>query len=657
MATNIYRVTAAMASQILPLRGDMAATLDFVPPDGYYFQFDIDEAGSYVISSNSAPIRGFDGVKRPTLTISGDIGIFAKVRYDKTQQCWKVSGTNIVGNGSGEGGGGAGTPGAAATIQIGTVTSGQTAQVTNSGTPNAAVLDIVLPKGDKGDPGTDGVDGVNAVVPPGGNTGDVLTKAGTADGAVTWAPPPAGSGGGTGTGSSPERAISADSSGNLIITKALGLNYRCKLTADIALLVDPTGFVAGDFVRIVFEQDSVGNRKINRYGTAYAFADAQPPVLPPNPGALGLMEMYLSAGGEWIARVYPDKTVTAGFGKISPLAKIGTNTYYSMAEAAGQLADAQTLIVTRNGRGSESTATFIDNETVVITGQAMSDGSRPKLLTFPDTRLSFQKAIINVEGGNVLIRDLILSGARNIDSTARGIGLNNANLSVRNVRVEDCENGILWGVISQDILIEDSEFDNNGQSGINGNGGEQGYTHNLYAGEGTGILRVRRSSFINSRYGHDFKTRQDHTIIERCLFRGALAARELDCPNGGILEVSDSIFHKNSSNAAQGNLLSIGQEGIKAGRTRSYVFRNCDFINDIPAIGRDVTFVWNGDPDVDVILIDCRFIGAGGLANNSAMGTGLTTVRGLRGRVIEQYTNGPLGPRYPVGYQPQIIGA
>ena len=42
---------------------------------------------------------------------------------------------------------GTGTPGLAATIEVGTVVSGNTASVTNVGTSNAAVLNFVLPKG------------------------------------------------------------------------------------------------------------------------------------------------------------------------------------------------------------------------------------------------------------------------------------------------------------------------------------------------------------------------------------------------------------------------------------------------------------------------------------------------------------------------------
>lgn len=54
-----------------------------------------------------------------------------------------------------------GATGAAATVSVGSVTTGaagSSATVTNSGTTAAAVLDFVIPKGDKGDKGTDGSD-------------------------------------------------------------------------------------------------------------------------------------------------------------------------------------------------------------------------------------------------------------------------------------------------------------------------------------------------------------------------------------------------------------------------------------------------------------------------------------------------------------------
>lgn len=52
-----------------------------------------------------------------------------------------------------------GDPGEAATITIGSVTSGTQASVENAGTANAAVLNFVLPKGEKGDTGLQGATG------------------------------------------------------------------------------------------------------------------------------------------------------------------------------------------------------------------------------------------------------------------------------------------------------------------------------------------------------------------------------------------------------------------------------------------------------------------------------------------------------------------
>ena len=79
---------------------------------------------------------------------------------------------SVVGGGSA---GPQGPAGQAATIQIGSVTSGDAPAVTNSGTETAAVLDFVLqqgpagPQGPKGDPGPQGQEGPQG---PKGDTGE-----------------------------------------------------------------------------------------------------------------------------------------------------------------------------------------------------------------------------------------------------------------------------------------------------------------------------------------------------------------------------------------------------------------------------------------------------------------------------------------------------
>ena len=60
---------------------------------------------------------------------------------------WEELEYSTGGSGGTGGTGGTGTPGLAATIEVGTVVSGNTASVTNVGTSNAAVFNFVLPKG------------------------------------------------------------------------------------------------------------------------------------------------------------------------------------------------------------------------------------------------------------------------------------------------------------------------------------------------------------------------------------------------------------------------------------------------------------------------------------------------------------------------------
>lgn len=94
---------------------------------------------------------------------------------DSTLKFNKDKVLSVVGGGSA---GPQGPAGQAATIQIGSVTSGDAPAVTNSGTETAAVLDFVLqqgpagpqgPKGDKGDAGPQGQEGPQG---PKGDTGE-----------------------------------------------------------------------------------------------------------------------------------------------------------------------------------------------------------------------------------------------------------------------------------------------------------------------------------------------------------------------------------------------------------------------------------------------------------------------------------------------------
>lgn len=77
-----------------------------------------------------------------------------------------------------------GTPGTSASIRVGNVTKGETASVTNTGTSSAAVFDFVLPKGDKGNTGEAGTAATVAVGNVSSGASASVVNSGTSTAAV-----------------------------------------------------------------------------------------------------------------------------------------------------------------------------------------------------------------------------------------------------------------------------------------------------------------------------------------------------------------------------------------------------------------------------------------------------------------------------------------
>lgn len=138
---------------------------------------EIGENGNWYINEvdTGKPSRGEKGDK-------GDTGADGDAPEIGENGNWHIGGTDTGKPSRGEKGD-PGEDGAAATVAIGTVTTGDpgtSASVVNSGTASAAVLDITIPRGDKGETGDGGV-------PDDGETGQVLTKTETG---AEWADAP-----------------------------------------------------------------------------------------------------------------------------------------------------------------------------------------------------------------------------------------------------------------------------------------------------------------------------------------------------------------------------------------------------------------------------------------------------------------------------------
>ena len=136
--------------------------------------------GTYTISATGG--EGSTVTVRVASTITGDPGTNAKVENIGTDQNVVLKFTIPRGNDGEDGQDG--QDGESSTITIGTVTTGEAgsdASVTNSGTESAAVLDFVIPRGNTGASGNDGQDGAAATI----SVGTVTTGAAGSNASVT----------------------------------------------------------------------------------------------------------------------------------------------------------------------------------------------------------------------------------------------------------------------------------------------------------------------------------------------------------------------------------------------------------------------------------------------------------------------------------------
>ena len=164
------------------------------------------------------------------------------------------------------------------------------------------------------------------------------------------------------------------------------------------------------------------------------------------------------------------------------------------------------------------------------------------------------KAIL-ITDTDVTIDHFSFSGATVNDGNGAGIRYQGGNLVVANSLFQNNQNGILGGAYpSGTVTIRNSEFDHNGAG--------DGYTHGIYIGD-IAALTIDGSYFHDAVVGHEIKSRAENTIIRNSRVEdgpNGSASYAIDLPNGGAVEISNSIVEKgpNSQNPV---LISFGEEG------------------------------------------------------------------------------------------------
>jgi hypothetical protein len=336
---------------------------------------------------------------------------------------------------------------------------------------------------------------------------------------------------------------------------------------------------------------------------------------------------------------------------MTDLVRIGPVAYPSLTAAIGALqntAQPQLIEVLGPIMGADAFGTVNpgDQAIVTISGVVQPDGSLPELKALGTfARLAWGKAIINAESVKSLtIQNLLMTNAACSDANGAAVRGNAAcqALYLKNVIARNNEDGILSND-SAFISIEDSLFDANGQSSVES---RKGYSHNAYvAGK---RIEVRRSTFKNSAFGHDFKSRMWETYLYESYFGGSAHGRALDLSNGGTLYAENCVFEK-FDGAEQNNLCDIAPESVPDARPQSYRFVNCRFANGIAELAREIQFVLNRT-DFDLELVDCELAGPA-----TPPAKAFSSV--CPGKVTVTLTSGPLGPVKPVGRAADAVAA
>lgn len=176
------------------------------------------------------------------------------------------------------------------------------------------------------------------------------------------------------------------------------------------------------------------------------------------------------------------------------------------------------------------------------------------------------KAIWVVVGSDLTVENIEFSGARVRDRNGAGIRPEGKNLTVRNCRFYDCENGILGG--NGEMLIEHCEFAHCGPVA-------NPATHSLYIGTSCTKLVFHANYSTDVIEGHLLKSRAKESwlLYNRITDENGTGSAVADFPNGGVVVVIGNLLHK----GARGNndrVIAYGMEGIKHERNALYVVNN-----------------------------------------------------------------------------------
>ena len=195
------------------------------------------------------------------------------------------------------------------------------------------------------------------------------------------------------------------------------------------------------------------------------------------------------------------------------------------------------------------------------------------------------KALWIIAGDDVTVENITFSGAKVPDQNGAGIRAEGKNLTLRNSRFYDNENGILAGTVEgSTILIEGSVFEGNGKCAAD-------CAHGVYVNQ-IARLKVVNSTFRAQRFGHHVKSGAlALEVIGSTIEDGpdGMASYLIDVTSGGEVVIADNQMQKGPRSENWGTAIHIAGEGAAA-EVPEYRISNNRFRSDNP---HEVAFVRN----------------------------------------------------------------
>jgi len=148
----------------------------------------------------------------------------------------------------------------------------------------AALLRLNLSAGAPGAPG--------AGLPKGGSAGQIPKKLSNNDYDIAWGDQS------VATGFRPEVDLPIGADGHALMNNANSNNFLLLMTRNVTIDT-PTGYQAGDRIRLIFQQDSQGGRTLT-FGPGFQYSGNTTPAFSVQPGAIYRLDLDLIKGGVWV---------------------------------------------------------------------------------------------------------------------------------------------------------------------------------------------------------------------------------------------------------------------------------------------------------------------------------------------------------------------